>query len=171
LTRWAVVAALGAAGASPVAAQAPPRPTFQIESGHLVVPSPVVFESAGDKLKPESTPALEHVKAYLEDKTYITLLRIESHTDGNGAPDANLALTLKRSVAVARWLVSHGIDCKRLIAVGFGGTKPVADNATAEGREHNRRMVFVNAALRDRPIGGMPVDGGGRVADANLCAK
>jgi OOP family OmpA-OmpF porin len=131
----------------------------------------VVFETGSDKLKPESSAALMYVKAYLDEKTYITLLRIESHTDANGAPDANQALTLRRSVAVARWLVGQGIDCKRLIAVGFGGTKPLADNATAEGRERNRRTVFVNAALRERPIGGMPVDGGGQVAAANLCGK
>lgn len=61
-----------------------------------------------------------------------------------------------------------GADCKRLIAVGFGSTKPVADNNTAEGKAANRRVSFINAALRSRPIGGMPVDGGGKVA-GDIC--
>ena len=69
-----------------------------------------------------------------------------------------------RSIAVAKWLVGKGVDCKRLLPVGFGQEKPIADNKTAEGREQNRRTAFVNAELRKKPIGGMPVDGGGKVA-------
>ena len=48
--RWALVAALSAASVCPVAAQSPPGPSFQIEAGRLVVPSPVVFETGSDKL-------------------------------------------------------------------------------------------------------------------------
>ena len=57
-----------------------------------------------------------------------------------------------------------GVDCKRLIAVGFGSAKPVADNSTPEGKAQNRRVSFFNAALRGRLIGGMPADGGGQIA-------
>ena len=57
-----------------------------------------------------------------------------------------------------------GVDCKRLVAVGFGNTKPVADNSTPDGKARNSRVSFFNAALRDRLIGGMPADGGGKVA-------
>jgi OOP family OmpA-OmpF porin len=65
---------------------------------------------------------------------------------------------------VARRLVADGSACKRLLPVGFGGTKPVASNATPDGKAQNRRTDFVNAELRGRAIGGLPVDGGGRVA-------
>jgi OOP family OmpA-OmpF porin len=54
--------------------------------------------------------------------------------------------------------------------VGFGGSKPVASNTTPEGRGQNRRVAFINAALRGRAIGGMPLDGGGKVASGDLCA-
>jgi len=78
-------------------------------------------------------------------------------------------MSVRRALSAGRWLVSRGVDCKRLIAVGFGETKPIADNATPEGRAQNRRVAFVNAALRGRPIGDMPLDGGGQAA-GDLCS-
>jgi outer membrane protein OmpA-like peptidoglycan-associated protein len=155
----AVLRTLGEA--VPAAAQAK---TFQLENGALKLPGPVVFEAGNDKIKPESEAALNHVKDYLEAKTYISLLRIECHTDGDGEELINQALSERRAMAVARWLVDKGIDGKRLIPVGFGGTKPIAANDTPEGKAQNRRTAFVNAALRGRPLGGLPVDGGGKVA-------
>lgn len=135
--------------------------TYKIEGGALHVPHPITYDAG--KLK-DSMKAIEYVKGYLETKTYISTLRIEVHTDAQGADSANQALSEKRALAVAKALVGAGVDCKRLIAVGFGETKPVGDNGTAEGRAANRRTMFVNAALRGKAIGGMPVDGGGKVA-------
>lgn len=91
----------------------------------------------------------------------ITLARVENHGDNQGDTQA---LSEARALAVAKALVAQGIDCHRLVAVGFGGTKPIADNATAEGRAKNRRTELVPAALRGHLIGGMPADGGGKVA-------
>ena len=62
--------------------------------------------------------------------------------------------------------MAHGVACDRLVAVGFGNNKPIADNSTAEGKSHNRRIAVINAALRGRAIGGMPLDGGGQDAGA-----
>lgn len=138
--------------------------SFQIENNRLVVPGVVLFQTGTDKILPESEKVLDHVRGYLAAKSYITLLRVEGHTESQGGAEHNQALSEKRAMAVARALVAKGVDCKRLLPVGFGETKPVAANTTAEGRAANRRVEFVNAALRGRPIGGMPVDGGGRVA-------
>ncbi len=143
----------------------PPRgPVFQLDGNALVLPESIVFESGNDKLKPASDAALKHVVAYLTDKTYISLLRVENHSDNAG--DAKLAQSLseRRALAITRWLVAHGISCQRLIPVGFGASKPIASNATPDGQAANRRSTFVNAMLRGRAIGGMPVDGGGVVA-------
>jgi OOP family OmpA-OmpF porin len=141
------------------------RPTFKLENGQLELPSPIRFQQGTDKLAEESTPALEHLRAYLEDKSYVAV-RIEGH----GAEASSQALSEKRALAVARWLVEKGVDCKRLIPVGFGNTKPVADPGTPEGKEKNQRITVANAMLRGRPIGGMPVDGGGKLA-GDACAK
>jgi OOP family OmpA-OmpF porin len=140
-----------------------PRASFEIESGALKIPVPVVFESGTTTLKAESTPALEHVADYLTVKSDITLLRIEGHTDSDGDPAANQSLSNQRALAVAKWLVGKGIDCKRLLPVGFGGNKPVAPNDTPENKALNRRTVFANAAMRGHLIGGMPADGGGQI--------
>lgn len=137
---------------------------YTLDGNQLVLPSAIEFESGSDKIKPQSKDALMHIKDYLQDKTYISTLRIELHTDADGNAADKQQLTEKRSLAVGRWLVNEGIDCNRLICVGFGSTKPVADNATAEGKAANRRVTVVNAGLRGRAIGGMPLDGGGVVA-------
>jgi OmpA-OmpF porin, OOP family len=146
----------------------PPR--FELDGSALKVPGPVVFETGSEKLKPESDPVLAHVEAYLRAKDFITLLRIEVHSDAQGSAQHNQLLSEKRALAVGRALVARGINCMRLIAVGFGETKPIAPNTTPEGRAQNRRTVFVNAALKGRPIGGAPVDGGGKVA-GDLCRQ
>lgn len=150
--------------------EASPAPVFKLEGNELKLPSPVAFKADSDQLEAESTPALEHVAAYLKAKRAITLLRIEVHSDNDGDPAALQSLTEKRSLAVARWLVEHGTDCKRVLPVGFGATKPVAENATPEDRAKNRRVSFVNAALLGRSIGGLPLDGGGKVA-GDPCPK
>jgi OOP family OmpA-OmpF porin len=142
------------------------KPSFKLEGMELQLPSPIVFTS-GDQLAPESEAALAHVKAYLDEKSYISQMRIEGHAAE--AKDAQ-GLSEKRALAVARWLVAHGVDCTRLVPVGFGNSKPVAAPDTAEGRAKNARISFVNAALKGRPIGGMPVDGGGKLA-GDACAK
>jgi OOP family OmpA-OmpF porin len=139
-------------------------PKFDLDGNKLVLPSPVVFESGSAKLKPEADAALDHVKAYLEAKSYITTLRIENHTDNQGKPADDQQLSEARALAVAKALVGRGVACARLLPVGFGGMKPMAPNDTPDNRAKNRRTDFVNAALRSRPIGGMPVDGGGKVA-------
>jgi OmpA-OmpF porin, OOP family len=140
------------------------EPTFELEGNTLKVPGPVVFELNSGVLKPESEPVLEHVKAYLAAKSYLSTVRVEVHTDDLGDRKANQSLSEERAAAVVRALINKGVECSRLIAVGFGGTKPITSNETPEGRTQNRRTVFVNAAIKGRPIAGQPLDGGGVVA-------
>ena len=170
---WPVLAlfllapAVGAQPSEP--APAAPGPTLPaIENNRLVLSEPIVFATGTDTLTPGPQPALAAVKAFLDAKEYITLLRIEGHTDNDGDDGANLRLSQARARAAAKWLIAQGVDCKRLLAVGFGSMKPVAANDTPENRAKNRRTEAHVATLRDRAIGGMPVDGGG-LAAAELC--
>ena len=158
---------------APAPAPAPAAPkrvkitSFQMENGALKLPGAVVFETASDKLKPESDEVLQVVKDYLDAKPDVTLIRIEGHTDNDGAREANQTLSEKRAMAVARWLTTAGEKCDRLLPVGFGQMKPIAgtpDKQTVDEKTSNRRVAFVNTALKGKPIGGMPVDGGGKVA-------
>ena len=146
------------------------RKPYALENNELKLADPVVLADRSDKLLPQSEKALTVVKDYLSEKKSITLLRVEGHTDASDDAEADQQLSERRAVSVARWLVAKGVDCKRLVAVGFGSTKPFAANDTPEHKAQNLRVAFVNAALLGRAIGGMPVDGGGRAA-GDVCPK
>lgn len=163
---WVLAAAmaLGVAAPQPRAEAG----SYTLQGNELKTPGAVQFETGSDKLRPESDAVLEYVAGYLKEKTYVSTMRIEAHSDNQGNAAHSQELTEKRALSVGRWLIAHGIECKRLLAVGFGASKPIADNASPEGRGQNRRISFVNAALRGRAIGGMPEDGGGHVA-GDLC--
>ncbi len=70
-------------------------------------------------------------------------LRVEGHTDSTGDPGYNLALSERRASSVRDFLAQQGIDGERMVAVGYGLTRPAADNATREGRAKNRRVEIV----------------------------
>src|SRR4051812_28460087 len=93
-------------------------PKFEIKDNNLVVASPLVFDSGKATLKPESADAIAFVKAFLDDKPQITILRVENYVDNQGETKANQQLTEQRALAVTKALVAKGIDCKRLVAVG-----------------------------------------------------
>jgi OmpA-OmpF porin, OOP family len=141
----------------PVPPPDPPKPQ------PLELPGPIVFATGSDQLTSESEPALQRVAAYLGQQREVTLLRIEGHTDNQGTPKRNQKLSEARALSVAGWLIKNGVDCKRLVPVGFGETKPVADNKDEESRSRNRRTVFINAAVEGKEVGGAR-DGGGHVA-------
>ena len=133
----------------------------------LEIPGPIVFEFGKATLMPESEAALAQLKDFLVEKKQITLLRIEGHTDNVGQTAANLKLSGERALAVRQWLVDHGIESKRLIAIGFGDLKPVADNGTDEGRAQNRRTDFIVVEVGDKPWLGADPTGGGTVFGDN----
>lgn len=137
---------------------------YKLNGNEVVTSTSISFKTGTATITAESEAALQTIKKYLDDKTYISLLRVEGHTDNSGDAARNQSLSERRAQAVCTALVKMGVDCKRLIAVGFGGSKPVAANDSPEGKAANNRITFVNAALRGHAIGGMPVDGGGRLA-------
>lgn len=122
--------------------------------------SPITFTGNTAKLSTAADSGLAQLQRYLTAKSYISLMRIEGHVAAGGNAQA---LSEQRAMAVCQWLISHGVECSRLIAVGFGNTKPASADAS-----QNTRIVASNAALRGHPIGGMPAEGGGRNAGA-LC--
>jgi OOP family OmpA-OmpF porin len=64
------------------------------------------------------------------------------HTDNTGSMELNLRLSKERAEAVKAYLVSQGVNASRIEATGYGPNQPIASNATAAGRQENRRVEF-----------------------------
>ena len=105
----------------------------------LNLPSNVTFPTDQAQLNTGFLPVLDSVAIVL-NKYPRTLLDIDGHTDNQGSEQYNQALSERRAVSVAQYLSSQGIDQRRLLVVGFGETRPVADNGTDSGRAQNRRV-------------------------------
>ncbi len=86
---------------------------YELEGNVLKAPGPVLFEVGNAKLKAESDAVLEFVKGYLEAKSYLSVLRVEVHTDDMGDRRANQELSEARAVAVVEALVKKGVACGR----------------------------------------------------------
>jgi outer membrane protein OmpA-like peptidoglycan-associated protein len=102
----------------------------------------ILFDTAKTDIKPESNPVLDEVATMMK-KSAALKFRIEGHTDNVGAKASNLTLSKGRAASVKTALVARGIDAARLTSDGLGDTKPVADNATEDGRQQNRRVELV----------------------------
>ena len=99
----------------------------------------IYFEFASDKLKKSSKAQLNFL-VELMNKYPGAKMVIEGHTDNQGDDASNMTLSQKRVDAVKDYLILEGIPESRLTAIGFGETKPVADNKTSTGRAKNRRV-------------------------------
>jgi OmpA-OmpF porin, OOP family len=110
------------------------------KEGHVALY--INFDTGKDVIKPESKSIIEQVTKMLKDNPKLQVI-IEGHTDNTGDKDGNQLLSEMRSASVKSALVENGIDQKRLEAVGYGRTKPIAENDTEEGRAKNRRVEIV----------------------------
>ena len=98
----------------------------------------ILFDSGSFVVKPDGLVLLERIAKDLNEKTKAPIL-IKGHTDNVGTAAVNLALSERRAQATKAGLVKSGVDAKRITAKGYGLTTPVADNATPDGRQANRR--------------------------------
>jgi outer membrane protein OmpA-like peptidoglycan-associated protein len=113
----------------------------------LLASGVVEFNPASAQLTPQGRRILDQVAPLLAASPGL-LCEIQGHTDSKGKPSANQALSLHRAIATKTYLVAKGIAPERLLPQGFGDTRPVASNATAAGRQLNRRINFL---LKETP--------------------
>ncbi len=113
----------------------------KIKVGETVVLQNIFFETNRAVITPVSYPALDRVINFMNKNPDIRV-EIDGHTDSVGSDAYNQRLSQARAQAVVEYLVKHGISRDRLVAKGFGETKPVAPNDTPEGRAKNRRVEF-----------------------------
>jgi OmpA-OmpF porin, OOP family len=120
----------------------PPPPVVRVEEKRIVITEKIHFEFDKARIRPVSLPILDAVIAVLQQHSEIDLVQIDGHTDAVGSKGYNQRLSLRRSKSVIKYLIGKGIDTKRLVPKGFGESKPIATNNTAEGRAQNRRTEF-----------------------------
>ncbi len=97
------------------------------------------FDTGSSKLRADSMPALNAVLGLINNHAGSRWI-ISGHTDNQGSDRLNIPLSKARAASVVSWLTAHGIAADRLEPEGFGASRPVADNATANGRALNRRV-------------------------------
>lgn len=112
-----------------------------IEVGATVRLNNIFFETGKDGLKNESFTELMRVVEFLKTNPNVKI-ELSGHTDNVGDKTFNKTLSQKRADTVLAYLSANGIDSSRLVAKGHGMEKPVADNATEDGKAMNRRVEF-----------------------------
>lgn len=105
----------------------------------LNMPSDITFNVDQDAVKAGFYPVLNSVAKVL-NRYQQTVVDVYGHTDSTGGDQYNLDLSQRRALSVANYLSAQGVDSRRFAVTGFGKTRPVASNATAEGRAQNRRV-------------------------------
>lgn len=112
-----------------------------IKKGSTVHLNNLFFITGKSKINDLSYPELIRLIDLLKEHKTMEI-EIAGHTDNVGSDKINNKLSLERANAVKSYIISKGIDEKRLIAKGYGKTKPYVSNKTAEGRKKNRRVDF-----------------------------
>jgi outer membrane protein OmpA-like peptidoglycan-associated protein len=102
--------------------------------------TPLLFSSEKQDISARDSAELQAVADVLKAKPEIKQIRIEGHTDNTGREAENQALSERRARRVAQWLSEHGVDKSRLEPAGYGASRPIASNQTAEERAKNRRV-------------------------------
>lgn len=100
------------------------------------------FETGKSTIQSESLPVLEQMAQMLRDVKNLKV-RIDGHTDNVGSPAANQKLSEQRAASLVKALIDKGIDKSRLSSKGWGQSKPIADNATDDGKAKNRRVEII----------------------------
>lgn len=133
--------------ASPVPPPPPPPPPepprVEVQKDRIVINEKIQFEIDKADILPVSHGLLNEVVAAIQSHPEIKKVGIHGHTDNDGDEKYNQGLSDRRAKSVMEYLVQHGVDAARLTAKGFGESQPIADNATVQGREVNRRVEFL----------------------------
>lgn len=130
-----------AAPAAPAPAPAPAS-RVSVQDNKIVIDEKVQFEHDKATILPVSFSLLDEVTKVMKDNPQVKKVVVEGHASSEGDAAYNLKLSDERAKSVMKYLVDHGIDKARLSAKGFGANQPIADNATVQGREKNRRVEF-----------------------------
>ena len=109
---------------------------------YLIMPGNITFDTNEAYIKSSFQPVVVSIAKVLKEYDK-TLIQVNGYTDNTGTNAINLPLSQRRANAVADFLKVQGVAANRIIATGYGAANPIASNATAAGREQNRRVEIV----------------------------
>jgi outer membrane protein OmpA-like peptidoglycan-associated protein len=155
MQRWLIVAAAGLAGcSSPVVFQgkstlvvtgapAAQPPRVEVRDRKIEIHQKIQFDDNRATIRSASFELMDEIGTVIAKNPQIKRIRIEGHASAEGSRRHNVTLSAARARSVAKYLRDHGVAAGELVAVGYGSDRPIADNATEDGREKNRRVEFV----------------------------
>ncbi len=114
-----------------------------VVADHIEIREAVFFESGRDLIKPESFALLQEVAGILQEHPELLRVRVEGHTDNKGSASTNLTLSQARAAAVREYLIARGVAGDRLVAEGFGESRPLATGENEAAWARNRRVEFI----------------------------
>ena len=113
----------------------------------LNMPSNIAFATDQDTVTTSFYPTLNAV-ALVANKYNRTLVDVYGHTDSTGDEGYNIDLSQRRALSVATYLNAQGVDSRRFFIQGYGESRPIATNATPDGRAQNRRVEIQMTPLK-----------------------
>ncbi len=121
--------------------QLKPYEKVRVTEEKVEIKEKIAFTTGKSTIKIDSYPILDEIAQVLKEIPDMKLV-VEGHTDSIGDAGFNKTLSSKRAGAVRDYILSRGINAERMTAVGYGEERPIADNATEDGRAKNRRVEF-----------------------------
>jgi OmpA-OmpF porin, OOP family len=119
-----------------------PEERVEVKDEAIEIAERVQFRSGSADIMEESEKLLDEVAEAMKEHPEILRLRVEGHTDSRAGSSFNRKLSRARARAVRKYLISQGVEARRLVARGYGEKDPVETNKTQEGRYKNRRVEF-----------------------------
>jgi outer membrane protein OmpA-like peptidoglycan-associated protein len=133
---------LSVTGTPPPPPPPAPPPRVELRENKIEIREKIQFDYDKASIKPASFDLMNEIVSVISKNPQIKKLRIEGHASAEGSVAHNKKLSDARAKAVMKWLSDHGVAAGELSAVGYGVERPIADNATEDGREKNRRVEF-----------------------------
>jgi len=143
----------------------PKNPLVAVQAKEIIIRQQIQFAVDSAVILPASTGLLTEIADVLLKNPRIRKVEIQGHTDGTGSPAHNQKLSEDRASSVVAWLTAHGVAQDRLVAKGYGDSKPLVPNVTELNKARNRRVQFI-ITDQDAPPATAPAAPGGAATPA-----
>jgi outer membrane protein OmpA-like peptidoglycan-associated protein len=115
----------------------------EVTANEITISQQIQFQVDSAIILAESDGLMHEIADTLIKNPRITRVEIQGHTDSSGTAEYNQKLSEARALAVRDWLTGHGVPAERLVAAGYGDTRPLIPNVTKALKAQNRRVQFI----------------------------